>query len=339
MLLWRSGDGDGGQWSDQPPEMKRPAEAGLLASGERRSRRKGQRGPPAADRGIAMLMEAYAVVISDGYGSRRWGWGGSRAMLVHMSCPSRIITLNTFRRSRVPAFDEIGYWSEVKLDIVRDYAAAYSQILASQRNPRLYHLYIDAFAGAGSHISRTSGAMVAGSPLNALTVSPPFREFHFIDIDGSMIAELRRAVGDRPDVSIYEGDCNKILLSNVFPKARYADYRRALCLLDPYGLHLDWEVIQTAGQLGTVDIFLNFPSMDMNMNVLWSDPDRAASEQRNRMNRFWGDESWRNAVYGRNLNLLDLELKVPGANEAIVTAFRDRLKNVAGFETVPRPCR
>ena len=27
-------------------------------------------------------------------------------------------------------FDEIGYWSEVKLDIVRKYAAAYSKILA-----------------------------------------------------------------------------------------------------------------------------------------------------------------------------------------------------------------
>ena len=29
-------------------------------------------------------------------------------------------------------FDEINYWSEIKLDIVRDYAGAYSRILAAQ---------------------------------------------------------------------------------------------------------------------------------------------------------------------------------------------------------------
>ena len=32
-------------------------------------------------------------------------------------------------------FDEIGYWSEIKLDIVREYAVAYSTILSAQRNP------------------------------------------------------------------------------------------------------------------------------------------------------------------------------------------------------------
>lgn len=45
-------------------------------------------------------------------------------------------------------FDEIGYWSEVKLEIVRKYAAAYTRILATQPSIR-GHLYIDGFAGAG----------------------------------------------------------------------------------------------------------------------------------------------------------------------------------------------
>ncbi len=55
-------------------------------------------------------------------------------------------------------FDEIGYWSEVKLDILREYARAYSRILAAQVKPRLEHLYVDAFAGAGVHLSRQTGA-------------------------------------------------------------------------------------------------------------------------------------------------------------------------------------
>jgi len=49
-------------------------------------------------------------------------------------------------------FDEIGYWSEVKLDIVRKYAQAYSTILAKKE--KLSHVYIDGFAGPGVHIAK-----------------------------------------------------------------------------------------------------------------------------------------------------------------------------------------
>jgi hypothetical protein len=76
-------------------------------------------------------------------------------------------------------FDKIGYWSEVKLAIVKDYASAYSQILTAQARPKFHHIYVDAFAGTGMHLSKTSGKMVPGSPLNALAIGrlppPPLR--------------------------------------------------------------------------------------------------------------------------------------------------------------------
>ena len=50
-------------------------------------------------------------------------------------------------------FDQVGYWSEVKLDIIKEYATAYSIILSAQKKPALEHIYIDAFAGAGVHVS------------------------------------------------------------------------------------------------------------------------------------------------------------------------------------------
>jgi hypothetical protein len=46
-------------------------------------------------------------------------------------------------------FDQIGNWSEINLEIIRKYAAAYSTILSKQRG--LHHVYIDAFAGPGVH--------------------------------------------------------------------------------------------------------------------------------------------------------------------------------------------
>jgi three-Cys-motif partner protein len=140
--------------------------------------------------------------------------------------------------------DEIGPWSEVKLEIVRKYASAYSRILAKRG---FEHFYIDAFAGGGTHVSKTTHEPIPGSPVNALSVKPPFFEYHFIDLDKRKTAELKRISEDNDNVFIYEGDCNKKLLEHVFPRVTRTAKHRALCLLDPYGLHLNWEVMQTAG--------------------------------------------------------------------------------------------
>ncbi len=165
--------------------------------------------------------------------------------------------------------DEIGEWTEVKLDVVKQYAVPYSKILAAQSY--LHHEYIDGFAGAGLNRSRLTGDFVPGSPMNALLVKPPFEHYHFIDLDGEKVEALIELGRDRPDVDVYAGDCNQILLQKILPKVRYEDYRRALCLLDPYGMHLDWEVVHRAGRMGTIDMLLNFPIGTINRNVLWKD--------------------------------------------------------------------
>lgn len=229
-------------------------------------------------------------------------------------------------------FDEIGYWSEIKLEIVRDYASAYSRILNAKKLP---HIYVDAFAGAGQHISKGSGEFVSGGPINALKVVPPFREYHFIDLSSAKVENLQSLAAGNERVSIYEGDCNEVLIKKIFPTLQFESYRRALCLLDPYGLDLDWQVMFQAGQLGTVDMFLNFPVMDMNRNALWRNPGKVSSERAQRMTRFWGDESWKQAAYSTAGNLFGEPEKEP--NEAVAEAFRERLIKVGGFKKVPVP--
>jgi three-Cys-motif partner protein len=166
-------------------------------------------------------------------------------------------------------YDEIGYWSEIKLDIIKEYAVAYSQILSSRIKPSFHHIYIDAFAGAGQHISKTTKEFVLGSPANALLLNPPFREYHFIDLDEQKVESLEKISGKRKDVFIYHGDCNQVLMEKVLPRVKYEDYRRALCVLDPYGLHLNWEVLHTISRMKSIEIFLNFPVADINRNVFW----------------------------------------------------------------------
>lgn len=241
--------------------------------------------------------------------------------------------------SRETPFDQIGYWSELKLDIIKEYAVAYSRILSAQKKPSLDHIYIDAFAGAGVHLSRASGEFVPGSPVNALLINPPFRQYHFIDLDKQKVAALDALAKKRPDVHIYHGDCNRVLLDRVLPQAKWEDYHRALCILDPYGLHLDWKVIAEAGRMRSVEVFLNFPVADINRNVLWRDRKGVSADQVRRMNRFWGDESWERVAYkpSPQEQLWGPPAEEKASNEAIADAFRKRLKEAAGFSNVPKP--
>jgi three-Cys-motif partner protein len=234
-----------------------------------------------------------------------------------------------------PRLDEVGYWSEIKLEILRKYAKAYTTILQRQAPIRGY-LYIDGFAGAGVHISRDTGQFIPGSPLNALLVRPPFTEYHFIDLDGGRAESLRELAKGRENVFVHEGDCNTILMDRVFPRAQYSDYRRGLCLLDPYGLHLKWEVLQVAGQMQSIEVLVNFPLMDMNMDVLWRDPGRVGEAQAGRMDGFWGDRSWRDAAYKKTRGLFGT-MEEKAGSLPIVRSFCERLKKVAGFAYVADP--
>ena len=100
--------------------------------------------------------------------------------------------------------DEVGYWTEVKLDIIKKYASAYSTIIAKQLFIK-GHIYIDGFSGAGTHISKRTEEEICGSPINALNVNPPFSEYHFVDMHSGKVDLLRKLCEGYANTTIYEG--------------------------------------------------------------------------------------------------------------------------------------
>lgn len=233
-------------------------------------------------------------------------------------------------------FDEVGIWSELKLEIVESYGAAYIKAFANQS---LKKYYVDAFSGAGIHISKNTGDQIDGSPARALKISPSFDAFYFIDMNEQKTAHLKKLCDGRDNVQIETGDASEYLINSLLPKIKYENYNRALCLFDPYGLHLDWQAIEMAGRSNAVDMFLNFPVMDMNRNAIWRNPSAVPQDGIDRMNRFWGDETWRKAAYVEHPqgNLFGGPDLIKQGNDEIVDAFRERLTSVAGFKFVPNP--
>ena len=233
--------------------------------------------------------------------------------------------------------DAVGRWSEVKLEIVRKYAQAYTTILTNSSFP-LAPIYVDGFAGAGQHESRRTGSIIDGSPKQALETKPPFSRLHFVDIDPERVNALRAMTVGRDEAKVWEGDCNQILMEKVFPLELGSSKTRLLCFLDPYGLHVYWELFQRAGQSEHVEIFLNFAVLDMERNVFRRNTEKVSEKDLERMRRFWGDDSWKEIVYRRQEGLFEeMEIKEKGAADAIAKAFRERLKEKAGFGYVPEP--
>ena len=238
-----------------------------------------------------------------------------------------------------PKFDKVGKWTEIKLEIIKQYAAAYNTIL--QKQPFLKPHYIDAFSGAGYHLTKDTGEKIKGSPITVLEEAPVFHKYHFIDLDITKSNWLEKECKKYPNanVEIYSGrDCNKVL-HDLFPTIIYEKYMRALCLLDPYALHFSWEIVELAGQQETIELLLNFPAMDMQRSVLWSEPKRVSETNKEKMNKFWGDSSWQEIAYKENpqSNLFGEENKIKEPMPDVVNAYRQRLKDRAGFKYVSEP--
>ena len=85
----------------------------------------------------------------------------------------------------------------------------------------------------------------------------------------------------------------------------------------------------------TIDMFLNFPIMDMNRNSLWRSPEKVDAPGISRMNSFWGDDSWKRIAYKPQQTLFGDE-QVKQENLVIVEAFRERLWQVGGFSYIAR---
>jgi three-Cys-motif partner protein len=232
-------------------------------------------------------------------------------------------------------FDEVGYWSQIKLDIVKKYATAFSKITVALKNPSFEPVYIDAISSAGVHMSRGARTFIPGSPVNILLITPGFYRYYLIDVRAEKTSALRQMVADNPKVSIIPGNCNDALTTKVFPHVQWNQYRRGLCILDPYGLHLDWKTIEAAGKVKTLDVFLSLPVADVNGNAIWRSPagmNRADLEQ---LTRYWGDDSWGGEKSESPKDSTGRSAKAE--LDTIATAFRARLQGAAGFKHVPEP--
>jgi three-Cys-motif partner protein len=235
--------------------------------------------------------------------------------------------------------DIIGPWSEDKLQLLGKYLRAYTVIMQGQRWCRNGYHYIDAFAGTGKPRARDAERYIDGSPRVALTIQHPFHSYTFIEKTPWRIQRLRELKDEFPDrdIRIYEGDCNRIIITDITPRIRYERFNRGLIFLDPFGMDTEWSTIERIAETRALEIFMNFPVMALNRTVLPNDPNALTEAQIERMNRFWGSTEWRGDVYEEVQTLFGpVEMKIHRTTgQRLGRLFKKRLEEVFPHVTDP----
>jgi three-Cys-motif partner protein len=242
-------------------------------------------------------------------------------------------------RKPVNQNDIIGPWSEDKLQLLRKYLHAYTVIMQGQSWCRNGYHYIDAFAGTGKPRARDEERYIDGSPRIALTIQHPFHSYTYIEKTLWRVQRLRELEGEFPDrdIRIREGDCNRIITTEITPHIRYERFNRGLIFLDPFGMDTEWSTIEQIAETRALEIFMNFPVMALNRTVLPNDPNALTEAQIEQMNRFWGTTEWRGEIYEEVPTLFGpVEMKIRRTTgQRLGQLFKKRLEEVFSHVTDP----
>lgn len=249
---------------------------------------------------------------------------------------------------------EVGPWARDKLGRLQKYLSAYTTIMRKQKWCQGY-VYVDAFAGPGSHKIRqrkssTSESVqsllldvasdsqedkeqqefIAGSPRVALEIEHPFSWYVFIEKEPDRVArlhQLRAEFGETRHIVVREEDCNAYLLDRVVnnPKVDWSQWR-GVVFVDPFGMHVPWSTIEALGQTHAIEVFLNLP-IGMAIQRLLLRSGKFTKKQRARLDEYFGSPDWYDLLYRTEGDLFGKEdpVKVGESGKALVDWYKGRL--------------
>jgi three-Cys-motif partner protein len=250
-----------------------------------------------------------------------------------------------------------GDWTEDKLDRLTAYLAAYMQAM---KNQPFRKIYVDAFANTGyrAATSQTSSqeqlffelgepevqGFLKGSATRALEVEPRFAEYLFIDIAPKHSKELEKLKSLHPDkadsIQIVTADANQYLkqwcIETDWTK------NRAVLFLDPFGMQVEWSVLQEIAKTKAIDLWLLFPFVGVNRHLTRGEP--PPEEWAARITKIMGNEDWLKEFYPQKVQATlfgEEEVKSKDADfDRIGAYFAKRLATIfPGVAKNPLPLR
>ncbi|MDG6949263.1 MAG: three-Cys-motif partner protein TcmP [Nitrososphaerota archaeon] len=169
--------------------------------------------------------------------------------------------------AKLPTYDK-GYWTGLKLMLLKYYVRPYLEILVRQ-GKRV--AYVDLFAGPGLDLIGNRKVPVLGSPMIPLIIKDtPFRfsQFLFSDTDSGTFGALQQRVNMVGELDgtcrVLNEDANAVVgkLPGLLSESDHA-----LVFLDPEGMEFAWDSVRDLVNNVECDLVINFPSAGLNRNL------------------------------------------------------------------------
>ncbi len=179
-----------------------------------------------------------------------------------------------------------------------------------------------------------------GSPQLALGVETPFDHYVFIEKDSVRAAQLRDIVSNnkvKSTITIREGDAGSELavLSRRIKKTKH----RAVVFIDPYGLNISWDAIESLADTGAVEIVLNF-AWAMAINRLMVRDGEIPLKWVEMLDNYFGDNKWFELAYEVTDDLFGKSVqKADQAELNILRYYLQKLQSCFGYVGPPRLIR
>ncbi len=244
-----------------------------------------------------------------------------------------------------------GTWTQNKLECLRKYLEAYRTIFTKNQAARHFTTtYVDAFAGSGqisTKIEHQSSedllfadayedseafAYRDGSTRIALEIKSPFDRYLFVEVRSqstAKLAEMKVEFGSSRHIEIRTGDANKVMME--WCETTDWSKNRALVFLDPYGMQVEWQLLEAIANTKAIDLWILFP-LGVAVNRMLTNRGLPPAAWERALTRTFGSDSWKSRFYGTTpiptlFELDGIERRTASIDDVGVY-FLDRLKNI-----------
>lgn len=202
-------------------------------------------------------------------------------------------------------------WTILKLSILAYYVDLYTVIIKSHYESAFY---LDLCAGCGLNHIQETGDIVLGSAVIADRIprgNKKFDQLILIEQDQKKAEALK---GILPNAQIIHGDSNSSILTEILSEIDNRPRSHFLAFIDPEADEIHWQTIETLLKTRG-DIIINY--MCTSIRRIWGNACRGAEKFVERMDRFFGDESWKACSHAEDLFELYLK-KVKKYKEVVI---------------------
>jgi three-Cys-motif partner protein len=184
----------------------------------------------------------------------------------------------------------VGKWAEEKHRLVSLYAKLFSTGMKDKWQERTY---IELYAGAGYSKIRDTQRIIAGSPIQALSLEHAFNKYIFCEKSEEALEALKvrvKRTAPSANVEYLDGDCNERVNEILAKIPRHSAGHRvlSLCFVDPYDIGIKFETLHRLSQKFVDFLILLALYMDANRNI-----ENYVKEKQVKVDQFLGSPTWR----------------------------------------------